>query len=63
MFALTADGVPSMAKMVLLTGTAFRDGFESGSLAAWQEGEGDTVSGRPDAPIASAGRRPPTSRR
>ncbi len=63
MFALTADGVPSLAKMVLLTGTAFRDGFESGSLAAWQEGEGDTVSGRPDAPIASAGRRPPTSRR
>ena len=35
MFALTADGVPSLGKIVLLAGGLFRDGFESGSTAAW----------------------------
>lgn len=63
MFALTADGVPSVGKIVQLTGTLFRDGFESGSLAAWAEGSNETAASRPLPASASARRPLPTSRR
>jgi hypothetical protein len=35
MFALTADGVPSLGRVVQLRGALFRDGFESATTAAW----------------------------
>lgn len=38
LFALSADGVPSLGRMVRLGTTAvFADGFESGSTAAWSQ--------------------------
>lgn len=37
MFALSADGVPSVARLVRLDLGLFRDGFESGSTAAWPQ--------------------------
>ncbi len=63
MFALTADGVPSVGKIVQLTGAVFRDGFESGSLAAWVDGSSETAASRPPPPSAGARRPLPTSRR
>ena len=35
MFALTANGVPSVGRIVQLSGGLFRDGFENGSTANW----------------------------
>jgi galactose oxidase len=40
MFALSAEGVPSLGRMIRLSGGLFSDGFESGSTAAWSEVQG-----------------------
>lgn len=48
MFALTADGVPSIGRIVQLTGSLFLDGFESANLASWSASEtGDEELRRP----------------
>ncbi len=52
MFALTADGVPSVGRVVRLDSGLFRDGFESGSSSAWSETVGEPEV--PDDPNAFA---------
>ena len=63
MFALTADGVPSVGRFVQLTGALFRDGFASGTTSAWSDQEGDEEA-RPASPASAAagGRLPATPR-
>lgn len=58
MFALTADGVPSVGRVVQLGGALLRDGFESGSTSVWSATTGSAGSA-----IPAGGRNSPTSRR
>lgn len=51
MFALTADGVPSLGRIVQLTGGLFRDGFDSGNLANWSKSENGNQALRPVAEL------------
>ncbi len=63
MFALTADGVPSVGRIVRLTGAIFRDGFDSGATSAWSKSETGEESRPAPPPSASAGTPPPTTPR
>lgn len=56
MFALTADGVPSLGRVVRLEGALFLDGFDSGGTSRWSALE----TGDDDRPVAFTPKTPRT---